>query len=77
MELKKNPRMIIAHRGGVVDTERSENSFNALQEAILRGYTHVEIDARITADGHVICFHNDDLMEEAGMEGKISEMPRD
>ena len=71
------PRMMIAHRGGVVDAERSENSFKALQEAILRGYTHVEIDARITADGHVICFHNDDLMEEAGMEGKISEMPRD
>jgi len=69
--------MIIAHRGGVVDTERSENSFKGLKEAILRGYTHVEIDARITADGHVICFHNDDLMEEAGIAGKISEMPKD
>jgi len=44
--IKKNPRMIIAHRGGVVDAERSENSLKALQEAILRGYTHVENDAR-------------------------------
>ncbi|MDP6040602.1 MAG: glycerophosphodiester phosphodiesterase family protein [Candidatus Latescibacteria bacterium] len=77
MGLETRPQMIIAHRGGVVDAERSENSFKALREAILRGYTHVEIDARITADGHVICFHNDDLMEEADIEGKISEMPRD
>ena len=38
----------IAHRGGVVDEQRSENSIKALNEAIQRGYTHVEIDARIT-----------------------------
>ena len=69
--------ILIAHRGGVVDEERSENSFRALEEAIRRGYTHVEIDARITADGHVICFHEDELMEEAGIDGKISEMTRD
>ena len=67
-------RFLIAHRGGVVDSERSENSFKALEEAIRRGYTHVEIDTRITADGHVICFHNADLIEEAGIEGRISEM---
>ncbi|MCZ6634716.1 MAG: glycerophosphodiester phosphodiesterase family protein [bacterium] len=77
MALNTHPRMIIAHRGGVVDAEHSENSFKALQEAILKGYTHVEIDARITADGHVVCFHHDELMEEAGMEGKISDKPRD
>ena len=68
---------LIAHRGGVVDRDRSENSLKALEEAIRRGYTHVEIDARITADGHVVCFHNDELMEEAGVDGRISEMPRD
>jgi len=68
-------KKLIAHRGGVVDAHRSENSFQALEEAIARGYTHVEIDARITADGHVVCFHNDDLQEEAGVEGKISELP--
>lgn len=72
-----NELMIIAHRGGVVDEQHSENSFKALEEAIRRGYTHVEIDARITADGHVVCFHNDELLEEAGIQGKISEMPLD
>jgi len=68
------PKYLIAHRGGVVDEGRSENSFKALEEAIRRGYTHVEIDARITADHQLVCFHNDDLEEEAGIEGRISEM---
>jgi hypothetical protein len=72
-----NTNTLIAHRGGVVDQERSENSFKALEEAIRRGYTHVEIDTRITADGHVICFHNDELMEEAGIDGRISAMTKD
>ena len=67
--------MIIAHRGGVVDEHRSENSRAALEEAIRRGYTHVEVDARITGDGHVVCFHDDELSQEAGLEGKVSEMP--
>ena len=74
MSLKKTQK-IIAHRGGVVDQRRSENSLAALEEAIRRQYSHVEIDARITADGHVVCFHNDNLMEEAGVDARISEMP--
>ena len=69
--------LLIAHRGGVVDETHAENSISALEEAIRRGYTHVEVDARITSDGHVVCFHNDDLMEEAGLEGRISELPLD
>jgi glycerophosphoryl diester phosphodiesterase len=69
--------IIIAHRGGVVDEQRSENSFEALEEAIRRGYTHVEIDARTTVDGHIVCFHNDELNEETGTQGRISELPID
>jgi glycerophosphoryl diester phosphodiesterase len=72
-----NTKKIIAHRGGVVDAHRSENSFAAIEEAILRGYTHVEIDARITGDGHAVCFHNDTLLEETGVNGRISGMSLD
>ena len=68
--------IVIAHRGGVVDQHRSENSYKALEEAIRRGYTHVEVDARVTADGHVVCFHHDDLAQEAGVQGRISELAR-
>ncbi len=67
-------RYLIAHRGGVVDADRSENSPAALREAIRRGYTHVEIDARITRDGVVVCFHNDSLEEETGHAGRLSAM---
>ena len=47
----------------------------AFEEAIKRSYTHVEVDARMTVDGHVVCFHNDSLFEEAGVDGRISELP--
>lgn len=76
-DLPEPSLMLIAHRGGVVDARRSENSIKALEEAIRRGYTHVEVDARVTADGHVVCFHEDELMEEAGIPGRISELPLD
>jgi len=72
----KKELLKIAHRGGVVDEQHSQNSIRALEEAIQRGYTHVEVDARITGDGHVVCFHDDQLMREAGMRGRISEMPK-
>lgn len=64
----------IAHRGGFVTDSLPENSFTALEEAIRRGYTHVEIDVRITKDSHVVCFHHDELMEQTGITGRISEM---
>ena len=70
-----NPPIIIAHRGGVVDAKHSENSLSGLEEAIRRGYTHVEVDARCTADGFVVCFHNDSLEDEAGVAGRVSQMP--
>jgi glycerophosphoryl diester phosphodiesterase len=53
--------MKIAHRGGFVTETLPENSFSALEEAIRRGYSHVEIDARITRR-HLInkyCTFND------------------
>jgi glycerophosphoryl diester phosphodiesterase len=64
--------MIIAHRGGVVDKEHSENSLKAMEEAIRRGYTHVEVDARVTKDGRVVAFHSDNMREEAGINANIS-----
>jgi hypothetical protein len=67
--------LIIAHRGGVVDEHHSENSIKGLEEAIRRGYTHVEIDARLTGDGHVVCFHDDHLWRETGIRRRISAMP--
>jgi glycerophosphoryl diester phosphodiesterase len=66
--------IVIAHRGGVVDGNRPENSLAALQEAIRRGYTHVEIDVRSTLDGAVVCFHDGNLKRETGFDKRLSEL---
>jgi glycerophosphoryl diester phosphodiesterase len=66
--------ILVAHRGGVVDSERSENSLKAIEEAIRRGYTHVEVDARCTRDGHVVCFHEKNMKSEAGIDADITEL---
>jgi len=67
--------LLIAHRGGVVDDTLSENSLRGLEAAISAGYTHVEVDARCTKDGHVVCFHDHSLKREAGMDKTLSEIP--
>src|SRR5215470_19971385 len=73
-QARKEKMMIIAHRGGVVDEEHSENSLKALEEAIQRGYTHVEVDARVTKDGRVVAFHSNNMKDEAGVEANISDL---
>jgi glycerophosphoryl diester phosphodiesterase len=66
--------ILVAHRGGVVDREHSENSLTAMEEAIRRGYTHVEVDARCTKDGHVVCFHLNNMKTEAGIDVNLSDL---
>ncbi len=73
----KEKFLLIAHRGGVVDKEHSENSLKAMEEAIRRGYTHVEVDARCTKDGKVVCFHLNDMKSEAGIDAKVSDLTLD
>ncbi len=66
--------MVIAHRGGVVDKAHSENSFGAVDEAVRRGYTHVEVDARLTKDGRLVSFHSDNMKSETGVDANISDL---
>jgi len=65
--------MLIAHRGVVTDTI-TENSLESLEEAIRRGYTHVEVDLRVTKDGHAVCLHDSNLKRTTGIEKKIHEV---
>jgi len=48
--IDKNLRLI-AHRGGVVDAGRPENSPGAVQAAIHQGYWMIEVDIRQSRDG--------------------------
>ncbi len=52
---------LIAHRGGVVDSARAENSLPALLAAIERGYKMVEVDLRLTKDNQLIINHDADF----------------
>lgn len=53
--------ILIAHRGGVVDSLRHENSLAAAQEALRRGYKMLEVDIRETADEKAVLNHNPNL----------------
>ncbi len=59
------PAKLIAHRGGVVDDKRPENSLAALEEAIHRGYWMVEMDLQESKDGRLVV-HHDDFLKSFG-----------
>lgn len=52
---------LIAHRGGVVDSLTAENSLQALQKAVDKGYWMVEVDLRLTKDSVLITHHDRDF----------------
>ena len=62
-----------AHRGGAL--EGLENTMPAFEAATAMGYRYLETDARVTADGVLLAFHDDDLSRTCGRTGKISELP--
>lgn len=61
-----------AHRGGASDAP--ENTMPAFEYAVGLGYRYVETDVRVTADGVLVAFHDDDLRRTCGVSGRISQM---
>ena len=62
----------MAHRGGASDAP--ENTLAAFQHAVDLGYTYLETDAQVTADGVVLAFHDDDLTRTCSRPGRISQL---
>jgi glycerophosphoryl diester phosphodiesterase len=56
--LGAEPVRLIAHRGGMVDAQRPENSAAAAEEAIRRGYWMLEVDVQESKDSHLVMQHN-------------------
>ncbi len=57
-----HPRHFIAHRGAHLrSTLAGENSLQAIRYARRAGFTAVETDVRLTADGHLIIMHDETL----------------
>ncbi len=61
----------IAHRGGA--REAPENTREAFEYAVSLGYTYVETDCHLTADGVVVAFHDPDLDRVSNTTGAINQ----
>jgi glycerophosphoryl diester phosphodiesterase len=62
-----------AHRGGA--SEAPENTMPAFERAVELGYTYLETDVHVTADGVLVAFHDADLSRTCDRPGLISELP--
>jgi glycerophosphoryl diester phosphodiesterase len=60
---------IVAHRGG--SALAPENTFPAFDRAVALGADALEIDVRLTADGTVVVFHDEDTARLTGAPGTI------
>jgi len=61
---------IIAHRGA--SAYEPENTIAAFERAISMGADWVELDVRLSADGHLVVSHSDDLSDRTTGRGRIS-----
>ena len=73
-QLVESKFRLIAHRGGVVDSQLIEHSLTGLEEAIARGYWMVEVDIQETKDGLPIAHHDRDFSRYYQHAGKVADM---
>lgn len=62
-----------AHRGGAGTFP--ENTLRAFRHAVSLGFTHVETDVHVTADGVAVAFHDGSLDRVTDARGPIAELP--
>lgn len=72
MEELLTTRFVVAHRGA--SAYEPENTLRAIRRAVEMGAHAVEVDARVTKDGHVVIVHDEDLARVAGVQRRVSEM---
>ena len=72
--LRARPQpLVIGHRGG--GGRETENTLAAFAAARRGGADGVELDVRLSADGELIVFHDDDLRRLCGRGERIGELP--
>jgi glycerophosphoryl diester phosphodiesterase len=62
--------IILAHRGDLAYAP--ENTLPAFQQAIQKGADGVELDAKLTADGHVIVIHDPTVDRTTNGKGRVA-----
>lgn len=75
MNNPKKPVEIWAHRGASFDA--SENTLTSVRLGWEQGADGVEIDVRLSRDGHIVVMHDDDTRRTAGVTGKIADLTFD
>jgi glycerophosphoryl diester phosphodiesterase len=69
-----HPRPVaFAHRGGAA--HQPENSWAAFEHAVSLGYAYLETDARATADGTLLAFHDATLDRVTTIRGEVAKLP--
>jgi len=63
---------LVAHRGFM--ESYPENTLISLESALLCGASFLEFDVQCTADGHLVVFHDTDLLRTTGIQGNLFEM---
>lgn len=71
----ERPFAVMVHRGRM--DLAPENTAPAIEACIARGYEWVEIDVRLTKDGHHVVFHDSRVDGKTNGSGAVSELPRD
>lgn len=62
----------VAHRGGSLDG--IENTMASFSAAVAMGYTYLETDVRVTADGVLVVFHDAGVDRVIGQPGRLRDL---
>lgn len=70
------PVLAFAHRGGAArpDLVGLENTTAAFAAAYALGFRYLETDVHVTADGHLVAFHDPDLHRVTGTAGAVADL---
>ena len=68
-DMKKYQNLNYAHRG-LHNSERAENSMSAFRAAVEAGYG-IELDVRLSKDGQLVVFHDDNLWRMCSVQKKV------